>query len=60
LNSLTQLGVVVHAYSATQEAEIGEIKVRGQPGQKVSETPVSINKLGVVVCTPVIPATWEV
>jgi hypothetical protein len=35
-------------------AEIGRIKVQGQPRQKVSETSISTSKLGVVVhiCNP--------
>jgi hypothetical protein len=36
---------------ATPEALIRSIKVWGQPGQKVSKTPFSINKLGMVVCS---------
>jgi hypothetical protein len=41
-----------------REAEIGKIMVWGQPGQKVCESPISTNKLGIVVhaCHP---ATWE-
>jgi hypothetical protein len=33
---------------ATQEAEIRSITVQSQPGQKVSETFISIDKAGVV------------
>jgi hypothetical protein len=40
--------------SVTQEVEIERITVQDQPGQKVRETPISINKLGVMVhiCGP--------
>jgi hypothetical protein len=34
---------------AMQEAEIRRILVQNQPGQKVKEDPISINKLGMVV-----------
>jgi hypothetical protein len=39
---------------ATQDAETGRIKICSQPWQKVSETPVSNNKLRVVAhaCHP--------
>jgi hypothetical protein len=43
---------------ATQEVEIRRIIVRDQSWQKVSETPISTDKLGMVV-TAVIPATQE-
>jgi hypothetical protein len=37
---------------ATREAEIGRITAQGQPGgNKVNETPISINSLGVVAYT---------
>jgi hypothetical protein len=47
-----RLDEVPHAYiSATQEAKIGRITVQGQPRQKkVSETPISTNKPGVMAC----------
>jgi hypothetical protein len=35
----------------TQEVEIEKTNVQGQSRQKVSETPISINKLGMVICT---------
>jgi hypothetical protein len=35
---------------AIWEGEIRRIMVQGQPGQKVSETPISTNKLAMVVC----------
>jgi hypothetical protein len=43
---------------ATQKVDIRRIVVRGQPWQKISETPISTNKQDVVV-TLVIPATQE-
>jgi hypothetical protein len=36
---------------ATWEVEIGRIIVQGQLMQKVSKTPISINKPGRVACT---------
>jgi hypothetical protein len=44
--------------SATQEADIEKIAFQGQPGQKVSETPISINKPG-WRSMPVIQSTQE-
>jgi hypothetical protein len=46
--------MVVHACNpSTLEVEIRRIKVLGQPGQKVSRTPISTNKLGMVcACNP--------
>jgi hypothetical protein len=41
----------------TQEAEIRKIVVRGQPRQKVIQTPISIIKLGMMVHTHV-PRYW--
>jgi hypothetical protein len=35
---------------ASWKVEIRRISVQGQPRQKVSKTPISTNKLGVVVC----------
>jgi hypothetical protein len=43
---------------ATPKVEIERIVVQGQPRQKASKTPISTNKLSVVVCT-VIPAIQE-
>jgi hypothetical protein len=34
---------------AIQEAEIRRKEIQSQPGQKISETPISINKPSVVV-----------
>jgi hypothetical protein len=34
---------------ASQEAGIKKTKIRGQQGKKVSETPISANKLGMVM-----------
>jgi hypothetical protein len=51
--------MVVHAYNPSySRSRDWEIMVRGQPGQKVSETPISTNKLGMVIHI-VIPATKE-
>jgi hypothetical protein len=44
---------------ATQEAEMGKITVQGQPVQKVQETPMSTNKLGVMAGTVILPI-WAV
>jgi hypothetical protein len=39
----------------TEEMEVGKIAVGDQPMQKVSETPISTNKLGMIVhaCGPI-------
>jgi hypothetical protein len=37
--------------SVTQEAEIRRIEVQGQPGQKVSEFPISTNMTSMMVHT---------
>jgi hypothetical protein len=44
---------------ATQEVEIRKIEVQGQPGQKVSETPISANKQGMVACV-CDPPRWRI
>jgi hypothetical protein len=44
---------------ATQEAEIEEITVHDQPGQKYHETPISTNKSWVWWLAPVTPARQE-
>jgi hypothetical protein len=51
---LSQVRWFILVILATQEAEIRRIKVQGQHGQKVSEAPISTNKLGMVVhlCNP--------
>jgi hypothetical protein len=42
---------------AIQEVEIRRIMVRGQPGQKVSETP--FQQISQTLCVSVIQTTWE-
>jgi hypothetical protein len=46
------------AIPATQEVEIRRIMVQGQPRQKIVETPISTNELGLWY-VPVIPGTWK-
>jgi hypothetical protein len=45
---------LTRAFSVTREVEIQSITIQGQPKQKVSETPISINKPGMVAyaCHP--------
>jgi hypothetical protein len=48
LKSLSVLGMVLMPeIPATQEMEVGKTVVRGQSGQKVSETPITTKQAGV-------------
>jgi hypothetical protein len=46
--------LLIPIIAATQEVEISRIMVESHPGQNNSKTPISTNKLGVVVsiCGP--------
>jgi hypothetical protein len=48
--------LIIH--SPHEEIEIGRLMVQGQPGEKVSVTPISANK-PVYWHTHVIPVRWE-
>jgi hypothetical protein len=51
VDQVTVTGTVARSIiPAALEVEIRRIKVQGQLGQKVSETPISTNKLGMVAC----------
>jgi hypothetical protein len=52
---ISKLSIMVHIFNPSYlEAKIRRIMIRGQSGQKVSETPISTNKPGMVAhnCYP--------